>query len=59
MKIEAEKPYEEYCIDWKPVEEGYKKVVENGSIEFRNVSARYRDDLPYSLKKVTFSINSG
>ena len=59
MKIEAQKPYKDYCKDWNSNEQGFKKIIQNGVIEFKNVNARYREDLPYSLKGVTFKIDSG
>jgi len=59
MKIEPEAPYQEYCNNWNSKEEGCREVIQRGDIEFNNVFARYRMDLPDALKEVTCCIKAG
>jgi ABC-type multidrug transport system fused ATPase/permease subunit len=59
MKIEPEPAYEQYCRQWSEQEEGCSKIITQGDIEFRNVSAKYRPDLPFALKHISFRIKAG
>lgn len=59
MKIEPEAPYQEYCNNWNSKEEGCREVIQRGDIEFNNLFARYRMDLPDALRGVTCRIKAG
>ncbi len=42
------------------LDEGCKELTRvNGDVEFKNVSFRYREDLPYVLNKISFKVTRG
>lgn len=59
MSIEAEKEYEVYCQNWTPEEEKFNQIIKNGQIEFKDLKARYRKDLPEVLKGINCIIKPG
>jgi ABC-type bacteriocin/lantibiotic exporter with double-glycine peptidase domain len=59
MDIEPEKAYQEYCSRWSAKEEGFQHVITKGDIEFKGLSARYREDLPDVIKDISVSIKAG
>lgn len=52
-------PIEEEGRDLQPTHKVEKQLTEFVSLEFRNVSFRYKDDAPYVLKNVSFILEKG
>ena len=52
-------PVEEEGRDLQPSHKVEKQLKEFVSLEFRNVSFRYKDDAPYVLKNVSFMLEKG
>ncbi|MDV5168521.1 ABC transporter ATP-binding protein [Photobacterium rosenbergii] len=52
-------PIEEEGRDLQPAHKVEKQLKEFVSLEFRNVSFRYKDDAPYVLKNVSFVLEKG
>jgi ABC-type multidrug transport system fused ATPase/permease subunit len=55
----VERVLEYSALDGEPLETGEELAVTRGEVEFASVSMRYREDLDYSLKDVSFCIRSG
>lgn len=59
-EIEPELGYVGYCAKWRTKEEGSDlNAIAKGDIEFKNYSARYRDELPLAIKNISICIRAG
>ena len=59
-KIEPEIGYSEYCKKWRTKEEGFdKEIFTQGGIQFKEFSAKYRQDLPLVLTNINVKIEKG
>jgi ABC-type multidrug transport system fused ATPase/permease subunit len=59
MQLPVEPAYAAYCENWQPEEEALPKAIQHGGVEFRNVSVRYRADLPNIVSSLSAVIRPG